>query len=242
MNMANEKKLTEREEQLLMQYADGAGSWWVDFRARRLLDTTAAAREFVESLRLIGESVSAALDSTTEGVDVWNVVERRIDQEQRTELYLGKRSFKARESIFDALPSGGGLMLGAPVAACILIVAFLFNPGTESSTPGVGTIASNNPLHSDAAVTPVAVHSQTAGATTKKFARDQQDPWEVEWIRSDGRVRMIQHRSGRAPTLWIRREAGIPPLRRNEVHTLKDGSELRIIDKRIPEALAVTNE
>ena len=167
-----------------------------------------------------------AADSDSK-VDLWQQIERRISDEEHAALFLGKRSFGEQPK---ASLSKSWLLVATPVSAAALALFIYFDKGEPNKvTPGSLSASVNTvPLE----IQPVSVVARTPEA----------NPWEVEWMRSEGRVSMIQHRGARVPILWVNRNEALRRLEQQEVHRLKDGSELRILDSRVPNALTVANE
>lgn len=259
MNNKPKTKLTVSHERLLMRYHDGECSWFTARRAKALLAFSADAKEYLAHLQQLAQVVDSFSHSAVEPVDLWARIEQRIDQEEKTALYLGKRSFSATGATRSSSGFGGLFTFGAPVAAFVVVLSFFLYTGNEIPVTEIGQTVASLSVNSTAVsgvapesrtvlpvanTAPVSYTDPTVGvqvAPTAQFVRSH-DPWEVEWIRSDGRVRMIHQRSGRAPVLWIKRHNSATSLHRDQVHRLQDGSELRIIDKRIPQAIAVVNE
>jgi hypothetical protein len=259
------RELSEKQERLLMCYHDAACSWFGGVRARRLLGNSESARQYVESLQAISSAMKSPSSSSATSVELWQGVARRIEQEERAALYLGKRTFVDKGRSANQGRVFNGFWVGVPVvAASALALALVWLPGSETSPLGgtetfTGTAprlqtAQNEqvlPASQQNLVLPVSAQGSVEQRPSEmalaqntplpSYARSQ-DPWEVEWIRSDGRVRMIQHRAGRAPILWINRQGSMGRLPTQEVHRLKDGSELRILDNPVPQAITVSNE
>ena len=254
MNNKPETKLTVSHERLLMRYHDGECSWFTTRRAKALLAISTEAKEHLAHLQQLAQTVDNFSHATVTPTDLWSRIERRIDQEEKAALYLGKRSFSATGGVQRYTGLSGAFTFGVPVAACVLAVSFFVFSGSEAPVneirQNVASIAVPGRVIESRSVLPVANTAPVTYADpstgvqvspTAQFVRSH-DPWEVEWIRSDGRVRMIHQSSGRAPVLWIKRHNNGTSLHRDQVHRLQDGSELRIIDKRIPQAIAVVNE
>lgn len=267
--------LSEKQERLLMCYHDEACSWFGGIRARRLLAISEAAREYAQSLEDISTVMSSPAQMRSGSVQLWQGVVRRIEQEERAAMYLGKRIFADRTRSKAAARDYSFFKAGVPVAAIgALAVAFLMLPvqefdsanengarlqtvqqGVSERSPQQGfvmSVAANNPVTQPSASLASASLASAGQASSSNLALSQstpvpqygrsQDPWEVEWIRSDGRVRMIPHRAGRAPILWINRQESFGRLHGQEVHRLQDGSELRILEKTVPQAITVSDE
>ncbi|MCB0339714.1 MAG: hypothetical protein KDD53_08920 [Bdellovibrionales bacterium] len=102
MNRTSQSGLSQNEELLIMQYFDQETSFWGQFRAKRLLASSELARDFLSSLESGSQEAKAILrvPSAVDGkeLDLWDRIAMRIDQEERAEVYLGKRSFVPQDS------------------------------------------------------------------------------------------------------------------------------------------------
>ncbi len=192
--------LTEREELLLSRYFDGECGFLDRRRAERLLKASSPARSFLESLSAIGlecRTGAAAADTP----DLWGRIEARIEAEERAALYLGERRAEAeRPSWVERIRSQqaifGGLT-GAVVAAGVLLVA---SPPADLGAPG--------------STPPAASFKQAAvggvEARPASFSPSSQSAMEVDWMRSNGSLKLIPNPSGKSATIWVRRRQGFP--------------------------------
>lgn len=211
------EQLSEKEELLLMKALDGEGSFVEDLRAKWLLKRSTLARDFVRLWGKVRTETVSELDSRVPvDLDLWPRIAQRIEQEQRAELFLGKRTFKA-ERVWFRSPALG--LAGASMAAAALM--FLVLPRGESllrsgglPQGGAGVALQNN-------VGPVSQLEPVAfsGAETQHRDRPQiiergvpeamlPQTMEVDWMRSDGRLKVIPMPSGQGGIIWVKRKNG----------------------------------
>lgn len=134
---------------------------------------------------------------------LWSKITNRIDQEERADFYLGKRRVEnSSSSLADFFSSlfhrRFPVFAAVGAATCAFVLGILFRQNIFSSeAPAIAVtqqvasnISNDNNVHS----LPRQVHqvANSVGRTT---------PVEVDWIRSDGRVRIIDN-SG---IIWVRR-------------------------------------
>jgi len=135
-------KLSNKEEELLIGHFDGELSLFQNFLAKRLLQSNPLAREYFGSLKEVAASLRSfkADINVNNKVDLWDRIERRIDQEERAEFFLGTRDTARSE-----LPTSnwfgqfvnksvfGGMTVGLATAA----VAFVALDNRTESTPNI---------------------------------------------------------------------------------------------------------
>ena len=258
--------LSFREEKLLQAYFDsecGAiGRWW----ARRLLARRRSAGAFFESLRVGAREVLGSFDGGAdaqqggEKVDLWNRISARIDQEERSLMFLGKRDFRERAQGVWRLswtrPVGWGLS-GAVVTAGVAMLIFgQFSPQAQSAfsaagSPSLGGDAQANPSYQPVAMDMGESDFRAEAGTAEQemssaHALNRKVPraLEVDWMRSHGRVRMIQDSSDRAAILWVNRDSKLGSSRRSNSRipsltpVAASQDKIRILDDDLPTAFS----
>jgi hypothetical protein len=210
--------LSERQERLLMRVADGQVGFFDRRRASALLEKSAAARNFVDGIRNSGALSRVALlnsadsDLRTHEVDLWGRISRRIEEEERAELMLGRRVTDERERAplgwferlgFDRLAWG---LTGGMVAASLTVFILRQPPSAARDQQNFSVaslplphVAFNNTERSLPAIAPVSTSAPVS------FSSAEHNVVEVDWMRSDGRVRLMQDPSERSAIIWIKR-------------------------------------
>jgi len=220
-----EQVLSEKQERLLVSYLDGECSVLGKFWAERLLKANAAARSFVEemeqTLRRVKEHWPAeqeVLNGRHEVPSFWDRVAARIRQEEQTELLLGRRSFKLsllERPVLSALwePLKWSFS-GAVVTAVLAFVVFRFSnmpPGgtvLEPFRPGLFKAADVREGFSEAGFR---TDPRTEPGTVQPLPSGRMPPrvFEVEWMKSRGRVNVIQDSNQSAAILWVNRNRAL---------------------------------
>jgi hypothetical protein len=218
----SELRLSERQQVLLSRFHDGECSCLQSWLAKRLISRNPDAQAFLHQLTDLKDccvefvncqTPHATTEASTEasggeGIDFCNRVMARIEQEARAELYLGKRRVEQPQvSLWERLTSrhslAGGLS-GAAVAATVLAV--LYQPSTINTFRAPVSVASNNPLQ---LVRPVAIESgvnRLAGLPSTLPRVVTHRPLEVDWVRSQGSLKLIPDSSGSSAIIWISRK------------------------------------
>lgn len=212
-------ELSEAEERLLTRYLDGECGFWSKRKAERLLSERAEAQAFADFHSAIRKSLSSVELSPKLDGALWSRIEARIAAEERAEVFLGRR-FENRfpAQVMEFLRESFGLRVAGAVAAAALIV-FVFLPGRQLS---IGGTYSKNQIESSGSASPQVVELARSGAvpgTTplmslvsdgRRMDRpriiEERAPStvEVDWMRSQGRVQVIQG-GGNAPILWVKK-------------------------------------
>lgn len=159
MSSSLKTPLSERQQLLLMKFVDDEASSWEGFFARGLIRRSQAAREFVQSLKLLSgelqrdsvgthtrQSAWSRANRGTQGVGdaafadaLWEKVNRRIDDETRAALFLGKR--RRTDSSASSMNWFQGAAWGLSGAAVTAALGFFViaqpggGPGAQQSMP-----------------------------------------------------------------------------------------------------------
>ncbi len=212
MSQLNTRTLTERQELLLCRYFDGECGVLGRYTAKRLLESNQAARGFFDQLSTIRtecqESRSQIHDADS---DLWQRISSRIESEERAAFYLGSRREELstpRARVIDKLHTPQAIMgglSGAAVAALALVFI------TRSTTPAAifteagGGVSSSRPP-SD--VTQVSLGNPSPRRLTGPSARARTlaSSMEVDWMRANGPLALIQNPQGKSAIIWVRRK------------------------------------
>lgn len=220
--------LSDRQERLIMRFADGECGPLARLKAKKLVRRSASARRFLDDLRhtsvFMGGYENDLHKSESGQVDLWKRVEQRIEQEERAAIFLGERRAGVKVDIFKEFFSSSSLaagLSGGVVAA--LLLAFVWTPDgamlpvPESSDAPAGSaplaqavsnpaVATQNPVQRS-----VKLVSQGAPAARQRSMFNsgnivaETSGVEVDWMRSDGQVRMIQHPESSVPIIWVKK-------------------------------------
>jgi hypothetical protein len=212
MSRQNKKILTERQELLLCRYFDGECGVCGRYAAKSLLAKNEDAREFLERLSTISNECQDARSRSGDMCgDLWERISTRIESEERAAFYLGTRReepIRSGKGILERFYSSqvlmGGLS-GAAVAALALVLVTRTSSPTEILTVPRGAI-SGSTVSSD--VTQVALgganprRQSNPGVRTRAIAPSM----EVDWMRANGPLALIQNPQGKSAIIWVRRK------------------------------------
>ena len=204
--------LTEHEEKLILRYLDRQANLIDKFKIKRLLSKNAAAGEYLGTMKNLGEKLRAdahSLSFQSTRVDLWNRISNRIDQEQRAELFLGRRqATSVRPNAFHNLfsrPLYVGAGAFATAAVMLLIVPML-------RTTGGGTTLGVNPeqMASRIQLSTPAVNLVSTGRERPRIIEEGvPTSMEVDWMRSNGRVRVIQDPTDSSAIIWVKKRGNL---------------------------------
>jgi hypothetical protein len=190
--------LTEKEMLLLSAYADEQCSFLSRLLAERLIKKNPDARLFISNLQQTSTLFQEHAPPREIAVDLWSKIDQRITAEERAELYLGRRQASlTRESspLFERLfarPALFGGLSGAAVAALVLV--FVSRP----TKPGeILPVYTGGPV---AAVNSSAFHQTGFSGTSP-----QQSTMEVDWMRGNGSLQLIQNPESKSAIIWVRK-------------------------------------
>ena len=189
--------LREKDERLISKWLDGECGWLERWRAGRLLRGSQAARNFLENMQAVRCGAQCWGESACRcQVDLWDRIAARIDQEQRAEVFLGRRRAAAadvRESRFSPWTLG---VSGAAVAAAAALLLVFLPGGAGNTGPGGRALV----WTADSGSVP-GVNLASAGGVQPRVVSGGV---ELDWMRSHaGRVKLIQDPSGRSPIIWV---------------------------------------
>lgn len=196
--------MNEMEETLLNRYVDNECGFFERQRARRLIDRSEEARNYIESLKKLREGLIISLPIEKPHADLWPRVSMRIAQEENAAVFLGERKFEERRSPF-TLPSLG-FAFGSVVTAIFLFSIWI--PSSQSIGSGVASsgTASSSPL----TLASTAGEHQAEGAIPLGRPQIINEPFQsvidVDWMRSTGRVRILQNPEDRSAIIWVRKK------------------------------------
>ena len=254
MNCSRKKStpllLSEQEEQLLVRYFDGESSWWESRKAKKLVGGQEAARAFMHTLEVISEiakNESCAQVKAASTVDLWSRINARIEEEERAALYLGKRRTvdePQRRRFFSRDHFTWGIS-GGVVTACVTYFLVVGMVGTVDTTTSKGGLALNNSARSG--YNQASYHPSRIAARRAPHAYEVPIPEsggsasipsavEVDWVRSQGRVRMIQEPGDRSAIIWVKRHDN-PTF----VGSSQGGMPLVVYQDRAPQSIPVVN-
>ena len=201
MRESGSKDLSEQQQLLLSSYVDNECSFISRIRAERLLKRSETAKLFVRNIKHSSQTYRSLFSDTQHSSDLWDKISRRIDAEERSALYLGERKPAVAEgerqavaSFFSKQAILGGLS-GAAVAACVLLL--ISRPTKPSEIIPVytgGPVAAHNSS---------AFHQASLGSSPKSSANGSS--MEVDWMRSNGSLKIIQNPNDNSAIFWVRK-------------------------------------
>ncbi|MBN8550365.1 MAG: hypothetical protein J0M12_13715 [Deltaproteobacteria bacterium] len=214
-------QITEHEELLLMKFFDGQCSFLERGKAQRLIEQSSSAAQFFTTLQASSRLTQDALKAQPK-VDLWDAVSRRIESEEHAALFLGKResqrerSFSERCVEFFSSRWSLGLSGAAVAASVALFLVAPFKSGTANTSEqmvelvrGVSYDAPSTQAGS-ASVQPVGVHGRP-----RILNEQAPNVVEVDWMRSDGRLRMLHEPTESSAIIWVRRRNPAAQVKQN---------------------------
>ncbi len=268
-DMPKREMLSEREEQLLVRYFDGECGWVEKLLADRLLRRKHGAREFMDTMHVIGEIArnerAGILAKNPQPVNLWDRIESRIKAEEHAAVFLGRRDVEAPRSswgaklwpivAFDHLAWGGS---GALVAACLTYVVMhtgpmmaggaLVNSGASTrlarNSENIRQVAFHERAPTRRLVRPedsskLADNSRLLEEPLKILDQDLPNALEVDWLKSAGRVRMMQDPGERSAIFWIKRRE--PAQLALQQPMTSSGVPVVVYNDRLPGSIPVSN-
>lgn len=217
--MKIEQALTEHEELLLMKFVDGECGCLEKSRALRLIGASPTAAAFVEKLKASSEQAEFVLGGASRPVDLWSRIEQRINAEEHAAIFLGKRETGRSRADASGLAAWftGTFGLGLSGAVATAAVALFMISPLGSSREG----STSTPKDLAQMVKGVSLDTSAASAVAVRHERPQilnddiPSAVEVDWMRSDGRVRILPGTSERSPIIWVKRRDPASRLRQN---------------------------
>ncbi len=202
-------ELSEQQQLLLSSYVDNECSFISRVRAERLIKRNNIAKAFVQDLKNTSQTLRSFLSSTPTSPDLWDRISQRIDAEERAALYLGQRKPETQEmersflaSFFSKQSVIGGLS-GAAVAACVLmLISRPTKPGEIIPVYTGGPVAAHNRS---------AFHQASLG--TAPQGAGSGSSMEVDWMRSNGSLKIIQNPNDKSAIFWVRKRPNGASLR-----------------------------
>jgi hypothetical protein len=212
MSRLNTKTLTERQELLLCRYFDGECGICGRYAAKSLLAKNSDAREFFEQLSTIKTEcleISSRSDDTCG--DLWGRISARIESEERAAFYLGSRREERSRSgtslaqkLYNPQVVMGGLS-GAVVAALALVIITRTSSPTEIlSVARDGMVSSSAP--SDVTQVALGGANPQRPINSSRRTRSLASSMEVDWMRANGPLALIQNPQGKSAIIWVRRK------------------------------------
>jgi hypothetical protein len=231
--MTNERRiLKESEELLLMKFVDDECGILERSRALKLIETSPEAVDFVDVMRSSKADLKDAAARETRSVDLWERVQRRITAEERAELFLGKRVAVAADSepgfFARLLGSWAGWGVSGAFVTAGLAFFMLWTPGQQSQPADQVARVLAAPSSESEGFTPVARRERP-----RIINDDVPSAVEVDWMRSDGRVRILPGPSERSTIIWVRRPEVAPRSKRESNRPV-------IIERATPVALSAS--
>ena len=224
--------LTEKQEILLCRLFDGDLGLVNRVKAKWLVRGSASARDFLASLESISVAVSAPeIKATSKRCDLWTQISQRIEAEERAAVFLGERPQTRTDSVHHADRSAwyqffstqallGGLSGAATTAVVLFVVTSMRAVPTPLTSNGVGTAANSsgavltqaslasNGFENSRGPYSSALSSSMSAASSRPTLLNGRDRsiMEVDWMRGDGPLRVIQNPSEKSTIIWVKRQ------------------------------------
>lgn len=240
MKQSIERGIRRIEERLVQKALDGeccragrALAEWLMARSPSAARAAAEARGVKDLVRVWHSAQQPAAERPRGAAEsVWERVERRIAQEERASVYLGRRRFEDAERQGRAGVVWG--LSGAAAAAAALAVV-LFQWRSEDRTPGGGEPARQIAAAEFAPEVETVSHRGAIESAPRYFGEGRLSQAEMDWLRSEGRVSLIHDHEQQLPIIWVR-----PKPARAGVPSPEEGREaIRMLNENVPMALPV---
>lgn len=241
--MNDKDVLNEAQEQLLLRWCDGEASWFERIKARKLMADNQAARVFVEETLKVADTlqqVDREQSAELPQVNLWDRIATRIEREERSRRIMAdaEESFGSWLQIFSGRLAWSGA--GAVVAGLAVFFVLHTAPAGSGLSTGVDLAKENTPQNV-MPIQPVNLAPEERELGVLPLPREAlvqsepEQPFELDWMRSTGRVRLIQDPNKRMAIIWVNRPTFAHP-------TLAPGEEgLVVVNRREPNAIPVAN-
>ena len=194
------KELTEKQQLLLSTYADNECSFFSRWMAERLIKSNPDAQLFIDTLKNNAQIFRDATTTNDSSADLWSKISQRIDAEERAAIYLGERKPAVSEGIGAAWSNWlsrhavmGGLS-GAAMAAMVLVLV------TRPSKPGeILPVYTGGPVAAQSS-SPFRQAAFTGAGSSGRSTM------EVDWMRSNGSLQLIQNPTSKSAIIWVRKK------------------------------------
>jgi hypothetical protein len=206
------KELSEHQERFLSAYKDSELGFFGTAYVEKILLKKAAAREFLLQVSDLSNSIQtelANLDSSKERNPNWNVLNSRLLQIDKNSVFhdasfpfseeaISKTSFWKRHPLSATLAT-------ATTAFClglVLKLGFLNYLGvdqTVNSPQNIVTATNNSELY-------MKPNAPVTLASANNFSKPSSvgSSVELDWVKSDGRIRLIPAKDGSTNIIWVK--------------------------------------
>jgi hypothetical protein len=246
------RELKEKDKILLMRWHDNSLNFIGRWKVQRLLSNNSCANDYIEELQSLNSKLLQQNNDNSHNIkiDLWDNISNRIEQEEQAAFYLGQRSFDYREEISTWNRVKQSWVLGIPAGAlATLVITFAINNFSSGVTSNNLNMASNKQLELNTVAIPNIPYSLQSAAVqpvaNKKVMKRptySNNDLEVDWLRSDGRVQMIQKNEQSLPIIWIKREEALRRMAKKTFVIENNPNNIRILDRQSPVSISVNNE
>jgi hypothetical protein len=188
--------ISEQQELLLMKLYDGECNWLEKRRATSLVSQSLAARHYFANLEKNSNSLSEwGKEFTRNPVDLWDKIKARISQEERLEsVSTGASGIGVFASLLQNIWISriGWSMSGAFVTA---LAGWMVVRAPTSSTYDVRSASSVDSI-------PLVINASEGEPMPMRSFHSK---LELDWLRSTGKLSMIQDPAQRTTMLWVKR-------------------------------------
>ena len=208
--MKSKVRMNTKDELLLSKFIDGECSLFERFRANRVLTRSPEAPEFLENLKTTKQYLKQTLSSShydLSGEDtLWLRVSNRIEEEERAVVFLGERAKDRNTSRLlkeysQGIFGNSGMMWGGVTGTAVVAAALMvFVSIKDESSP---SLLANSQV-SSRLTTPA---GGAAGRRPVILERSLGSAMSVDWMRSNGPVRVTEDPHDGAPMIWISRRS-----------------------------------
>lgn len=223
--------LNADQEQLLQRFFDGECSLLEKQSVRKLIEQNESATDFLSELGQGSRMFRDYFKSPAAASDMWQRVLGRIEQEERAAVFLGKRTESSSSFEWRSMFAGlRGLSLSGVAVAAALVLFILPNTQKSNLQPtngfkqGLDYLSASEEL-GGAQLQAVNVGPMSVSPRVRQVSSDQYlssidsiprliedrapSSVEVDWVRSHGRVNLIQDSEDRAPIIWIKKRVPV---------------------------------
>ena len=196
-SIMKDNHLTERQEKILNSYFDNECGFFGRFMAERLLSKNSSASQYFLNLSSTSNELKKSYnDVNIAKVDLWEGISEGIRREERKAKFAEEEEDESPIAVW--LSRLGWGVSGALVTASIgLFMIGGLSPSTNKSGIQLKTGSFSGE---------VPVQSVTFNNEKEARLKGSQSPMEIDWLRSDGRLRFIQTPNQRSTILWVNKK------------------------------------
>lgn len=226
----NSNYLTNYSMRVLSMYHDGECGLFTRSIARFLLASNKNAISYLDSLSEQGTLIKSWSREEEQRTINWDHLSQRISQEEYSQVFLGDRKGSVEKSNSWFKPLGWGL--SGAFASAMLVFSVMVGGVSDPQSKIDYSKVSDKSLYGIPVVSQV---NSPSVPTSRRVSVQSNSPIELEWLRSEGNLRMITPvRQGEVPIIWIKPKS-------RKVKSQNELANPANSQTRVPQAIVVNN-